>query len=71
MKNIVLAAINKNKASVSVFILLSLWGIYALGSLPKATEPDVQFPGVGVSVVYEGVSPKIQKDFLLNHLKLD
>ena len=69
MKNIVLAAINKNKASVSVFILLSLWGIYALGSLPKATEPDVQFPGVGVSVVYEGVSPQDSERLLAKPLE--
>ena len=69
MKNIVLAAINKSRASVSVFILLSLWGIYALGSLPKATEPDVQFPGVGVSVVYEGVSPQDSERLLAKPLE--
>ena len=69
MKNIVLAAINKSRASVSVFILLSLWGIYALGTLPKATEPDVQFPGVGVSVVYEGVSPQDAERLLAKPLE--
>ncbi|MFM1568931.1 MAG: efflux RND transporter permease subunit, partial [SAR86 cluster bacterium] len=69
MKNIVLAAINKSRASVSVFILLSLWGVYALGSLPKATEPDVQFPGVGVSVVYEGVSPQDSERLLAKPLE--
>ena len=69
MKNIVLAAVKKSRASVSVFILLSLWGIYALGSLPKATEPDVQFPGVGVSVVYEGVSPQDSERLLAKPLE--
>lgn len=69
MKNIVLAAVKKSRASVSVFILLSLWGIYALGSLPKATEPDVQFPGVGVSVVYEGVSPQDSERLLARPLE--
>jgi len=69
MKNIVLAAINKSRASVSVFILLSLWGVYALGSLPKATEPDVLFPGVGVSVVYEGVSPQDSERLLAKPLE--
>ena len=69
MKNFVLAAVNKSRTSISIFLLLSLWGIYAMVSMPKATEPDVTFPAVGVSVVYEGVSPQDSERLLAKPLE--
>ena len=69
MKNFVLKAIERSRTSLSIFVLLSLWGIYAMNALPKATEPDVTFPGVLVSVFYEGVSPEDSERLLVKPLE--
>ena len=69
MKTFVLKAIERSRTSLSIFVLLSLWGIYAMNALPKATEPDVTFPGVLVSVFYEGVSPEDSERLLVKPLE--
>ena len=58
MKPLILQAINKSRTSLSVLVLIALAGFYALNYLPKATEPDVNFPGAYVGVAFEGVSPE-------------
>ena len=58
MKTLILQAINKSRTSLSVLVLIALAGFYALNYLPKATEPDVNFPGAYVGVAFEGVSPE-------------
>ena len=55
MKNFISGAIKKSRTSLSILVLLGLSGVFALNYLPKATEPDVNFPGAFVGVFYEGV----------------
>ena len=69
MRNFVLKAIERSRTSLSIFVLLSLWGVYAMNALPKATEPDVTFPGVVVAVFYEGVSPEDSERLLAKPLE--
>ena len=58
MNSFIKGAINKSRTSLSVLFLLSIAGFFALNYLPKATEPDVSFPGAYIGVAYEGVSPE-------------
>ncbi len=55
MKALILQAIKKSRTSLSVLILITLSGFYALNYLPKATEPDVDFPGAYVGVGFGNV----------------
>ncbi len=64
MNNFIKAAIHKSRTSLSVLFLLSVAGFYALNYLPKATEPDVSFPGAYIGVANEGVS-RVDSDRLL------
>ena len=45
MKTFISGAIKKSRTSLSILVLLALSGIFALNYLPKATEPQVSFPG--------------------------
>ena len=69
MKNFILGAVRKSRTALSILVLLFITGIYAMVTLPKATEPSVTFPGVGVSVVYEGVSPQDSERLLAKPLE--
>lgn len=69
MKNFILGAVQKSRTALSILALLFIMGIYAMITLPKATEPSVTFPGVGVSVVYEGVSPQDSERLLAKPLE--
>jgi len=69
MKKFILGAVKKSRTSLSILLLLFIWGIYAMVTLPKATEPSISFPGVGVSVVYEGVSPQDSERLLAKPLE--
>ena len=55
MKSFITGAIKKSRTSLSILVLLGLSGIFALNYLPKATEPQVNFPGAYVGVGFEGV----------------
>ena len=46
-----------------------LSGFYALNYLPKATEPQVNFPGAYIGVGYEGVSPEDSERLLAKPLE--
>ena len=69
MKNFISGAIKKSRTSLSVLVLLGLSGVFALNYLPKATEPDVNFPGAFVGVFYEGVSPEDSERLLAKPLE--
>ena len=69
MKALILQAIKKSRTSLSVLILITLSGFYALNYLPKATEPDVDFPGAYVGVGFEGVSPEDSERLLAKPLE--
>ena len=69
MRSFIFQAIKKSRTSLSVLILLVLSGFYALNYLPKATEPDVSFPGAYVGVFYEGVSPEDSERLLSKPLE--
>ena len=69
MKAFILQAIKKSRTSLSVLILITLSGFYALNYLPKATEPDVDFPGAYVGVGFEGVSPEDSERLLAKPLE--
>jgi len=69
MNNFIKTAIHKSRTSLSVLFLLSIAGFYALNYLPKATEPDVAFPGAYIGVAYEGVSPEDSERLLAKPLE--
>ena len=69
MKNFISGAIKKSRTSLSILVLLGLSGVFALNYLPKATEPDVNFPGAFVGVFYEGVSPEDSERLLAKPLE--
>ena len=69
MKNFISGAIKKSRTSLSILFLLGLSGVFALNYLPKATEPDVNFPGAFVGVFYEGVSPEDSERLLAKPLE--
>lgn len=69
MKNFISGAIKKSRTSLSILVLLGLSGVFALNYLPKATEPDVNFPGAFVGVYYEGVSPEDSERLLAKPLE--
>ena len=69
MNNFIRSAIAKSRTSLSILVLLGLTGIYSLNALPKATEPNVTFPGAMVSVFYEGVSAQDSERLLVKPLE--
>ena len=69
MNNFIKIAIYKSRTSLSVLFLLSIAGFFALNYLPKATEPDVSFPGAYIGVGYEGVSPEDSERLLAKPLE--
>ena len=69
MNNFIKAAIFKSRTSLSVLFLLFIAGFFALNYLPKATEPDVSFPGAMIGVSYEGVSPEDSERLLAKPLE--
>ena len=69
MKNFIRGAIKKSRTSLSILVLIGLSGIFALNYLPKATEPDVDFPGAYIGVGYEGVSPEDSERLLAKPLE--
>ena len=70
MKNFISGAIKKSRTSLSILVLLGLSGVFALNYLPKATEPDVNFPGAFVGFFTKEFHQKIQKDYWQNHLRM-
>jgi len=70
MNTLILQAIKKSRTSLSVLVLIALAGFYALNYLPKATEPDVNFPGAFVGVFFEGVSPEDSERLLAKPFSL-
>ena len=69
MKNFIRGAIKKSRTSLSILVLIGLSGVFALNYLPKATEPDVDFPGAYIGVGYEGVSPEDSERLLAKPLE--
>ena len=69
MKAFIVGAVKKSRTSLSVLLLLVLSGFYALNYLPKATEPQVNFPGAYIGVGYEGVSPEDSERLLAKPLE--
>jgi len=69
MKAFIIGAVKKSRTSLSVLLLLVLSGFYALNFLPKATEPQVNFPGAYIGVGYEGVSPEDSERLLAKPLE--
>jgi len=69
MKAFIIGAVKKSRTSLSVLLLLVLSGFYALNYLPKATEPQVNFPGAYIGVGYEGVSPEDSERLLAKPLE--
>ena len=69
MKNFITGAIKKSRTSLSILVLLALAGIFSLNTLPKATEPQVSFPGAYIGVGFEGVSPEDSERLLAKPLE--
>ena len=69
MKSFITGAIKKSRTSLSILVLLGLSGLFALSALPKATEPQVNFPGAYVGVGFEGVSPEDSERLLAKPLE--
>ena len=69
MRNFIRGAIKKSRTSLSILVLIGLSGVFALNYLPKATEPDVDFPGAYIGVGYEGVSPEDSERLLAKPLE--
>ena len=69
MKTFITGAIKKSRTSLSILLLLALSGIFALNYLPKATEPQVSFPGAYIGVGFEGVSPEDSERLLAKPLE--
>ncbi|HIE49449.1 MAG TPA: efflux RND transporter permease subunit [Gammaproteobacteria bacterium] len=69
MNNFIKTAIFKSRTSLSILFLLFIAGFYALNYLPKATDPDVSFPGAMIGVSYEGVSPEDSERLLAKPLE--
>ena len=69
MRSFIRGAIYKSRTSLSVLLLILFSGVFALNNLPKATEPDINFPGAYVGVGYEGVSPEDSERLLAKPLE--
>ena len=69
MKYFITGAIKKSRTSLSILVLLALSGVFALNYLPKATEPQVSFPGAYIGVGFEGVSPEDSERLLAKPLE--
>ena len=69
MNNFIKTAIFKSRTSLSILFLLFIAGFFALNYLPKATDPDVSFPGAMIGVSYEGVSPEDSERLLAKPLE--
>ena len=50
-------AVDHSTAVVVLFVLITVAGVLAYGSIPKESFPEVEIPTVAVSTVYPGVSP--------------
>ena len=69
MRSFIRGAIYKSRTSLSILLLILFSGVFALNYLPKATEPDINFPGAYVGVGYEGVSPEDSERLLAKPLE--
>lgn len=58
MEAIIRAAQDRSRATVLLFAIILLGGLWAYQSIPKEANPDVPIPIIYVSMVYEGVSPE-------------
>ena len=50
-------AVDHSTAVVVLFVLVTVAGVLAYGSIPKESFPEIEIPTVAVSTVYPGVSP--------------
>ena len=69
MRSFIRGAIYKSRTSLSILLLILFSGVFALNYLPKATEPDINFPGAYIGVGYEGVSPEDSERLLAKPLE--
>lgn len=58
--DIVKLAIRNARLTLSVLLFLIVAGALAYQSVPKEAEPDVAIPVMYVSLIYQGISPKIR-----------
>lgn len=50
-------AVEHSTAVIVLFIVVTVAGVLAYGSIPKESFPEIEIPTVAVSTVYPGVSP--------------
>lgn len=61
--------INRRKITLLLTIMLSLWGLSALTSLPREANPEVKIPIAVVSTVWPGASPADIEDLVTDEIE--
>ncbi len=64
-------AIKRRKVVLGVTLIASLFGLFAYLSMPRESNPDIDFPFLTVIVPYPGVSPEDSERLLVKPLELE
>lgn len=70
MKEITKILIEKSRATLTILLLVILFGIATYNNIPKEDTPDVQIPIVIVSVINNGISAFDAEKFLTKPLEI-
>ncbi len=69
MKAVIDAALNRRPASMLIFIVLLMAGIYAYIAIPKESNPDINIPIIYVSMTHDGISPNDAERLLIRPME--
>lgn len=55
--------------TVSVVFLILITGILSFIQMPRSEDPQLDFPGDNIAVIYPGASPADMEELIINHLE--
>jgi multidrug efflux pump len=64
-------AIKRRKVVLGITLIASLFGLFAYFSVPRESEPNIDFPFISVVVPYPGVSPEDSERLLVRPLEVE
>lgn len=69
--NYINAAINRSRTTLSIMVVLIMWGMITYSGIPLEDNPDVSVPVVVVIVPHEGISPEDAERLLAKPMELE
>lgn len=69
MNDLIWAAVNRGRATMTLLLFLFLSGIYAYTAIPKESNPDVAIPMLYISMTLDGVAPEDAERLLIRPME--